>query len=174
MTSGRIHIRQDELIAHAYEQWRGAVLGYVLRRIGRERHSDAEDLVQDAFLQLLSYDTVLMGEQIRSLLYKVARNLVIDYLRHHACTVAAQEYFQGHANRVSRCTEEEIAADELERLESETIARMPGKKARVFILYVHEGKSVKEISESLHISARTVENHIFRARCDIRETIKAS
>lgn len=59
MTSARIHVRQDELIAHAYEQWRGAVLGYVLRRIGRERQADAEDLVQDTFLQLLSYDTVL-------------------------------------------------------------------------------------------------------------------
>ena len=115
-----------------------------------------------------------MGKQIRSLVYKVARNRVIDYLRHHACREAARAYFQAHALRVSRCTEERVMSNELERLEAEAIARMPARKARVFILYVHQGQSVEAISEKLHISSRTVENHIVRARCELRKKLAAS
>ena len=50
-----MHTRQDEMIVAAYGQLRSAVLGYVLKRIGRDQADDAEDLVQDVFLQLLSY-----------------------------------------------------------------------------------------------------------------------
>ena len=170
-----MNCRQDLLIAATYEKWYDAVLGYVRKRIGREREADAEDIVQDVFLQILSSDTFLQGESLVRLVYKVARNQVIDFLRHHACTEAARAYFQEYAPRATRCTEEQIAANDLERLEEECIARMPGRKAQVFILYLHEGHTVKDISEELSLSRRTVENHIFRARTEIRKYInKAS
>ena len=43
---------------------------------------EAEDLVQDAFLRLLEYRSMLRPETIRSFLYTIVRNIVIDYLRH--------------------------------------------------------------------------------------------
>lgn len=173
MTTARKYGRQDAMIASAYNRWAGALHGYVVKRIGRERLEDAEDLVQDVFVEILSYDVVLDEQRLPKLLYAVARNRVIDYLRRHACSEAARLYFAEHSPRSTRCTEERIACNELERLESEALCRMPARKAEVFILYVHRGQPVQRISEALHISVRTVENHIFRARCDLREILKA-
>ena len=102
----------------------------------------------------------------------VARNQVIDFLRHHAHIRKAQEYFALHGQRHASVTEEQVVADELERIEADCIKRMPAKMAEVFVLYVHRGWSVPDISDSLDISRRTVENHIFRARCDVRRTVK--
>lgn len=166
--------RQDEMIATAYGQLRPAILHYVLKRIGRDHADDAEDLVQDVFCQLLSYDVILDEDRLTGLVYKVARNLVIDYLRHHAYWEAARAYFQHHISGMSRCTEEQLTLNELERLEMRAVARMPEKKARVYYLYVHEGQPVQEISRLFGISRRTVENHIFRARYDLHRIINAS
>ena len=131
------------------------------RRCGRPGAGD--------FPYLLSCKSPLAGDRLVRFIYKVAKNQVIDYLRHHACIDAARIYFQEHARRDSCCTEEEVAAHELERLERESLDRMPHKKAQVYALYAHEGKSVQEISSQLALSRRTVENHIFRARSEIRE-----
>ena len=137
MTEPSPIVSQNDRIADAYQKWYGALFGYICKRIGWDRTEDAEDLVQDTFLHLLS--------------------------------CAARNYFQDHAPKVSCCTDEDVAAHELRRLEKESLDRMPRKKAQVYALYVHEGKSVQDISAQLALSRRTVENHIFRARSEIRE-----
>ena len=169
MTESRPIVSQNDRIADAYQKWYGALFGYICKRIGWDRTEDAEDLVQDTFLHLLSCKSPLAGERLVRFIYKVAKNQVIDYLRHHACIDAARSYFQDHARKDSCCTDEDVAARELIRLEKESLDRMPRKKAQVYALYVHEGKSVQEISAQLALSRRTVENHIFRARSEIRE-----
>ena len=158
MTEPRPIVSQKDRIVDAYQKWYGALFGYICKRIGWDRTEDAEDLVQDVFLHLLSCKSPLAGDRLVRFIYKVAKNQVIDYLRHHACIDAARNYFQDHARKVSCCTDEDVAARELRR-----------KKAQVYALYAHEGKSVQEISAQLALSRRTVENHIFRARSEIRE-----
>ena len=164
--------RQDARIAEAYQKWYGALFGYICKRIGWDRTEDAEDLVQETFLHLLLCTTPLEGERLMRFVYKVASNQVIDYLRHHAHIEAARMYFMEHAQPATSCTEEQVAVNELERLEQESLSKMSRKKAQVYVLYVHQGKSVSEISSLMTLSRRTVENHIFRARCDIREYLK--
>ena len=163
---------RDKLVSDIYTEMYDAVRRYILRRIGDGRQADAEDLAQDTFVRLLTSDTEIDREQAPRLVYTIARNQVIDFLRHHASIRKAQEYFAGHAQRSSRGTDEQAAADKLERIESDCIRKMPSKMAEVFVLYVHRGWSVPDISDSLEISRRTVENHIFRARRDVRQTVK--
>lgn len=172
MPPARIHARQDSLIEAAYIKWRDAVLGYVMKRIGRDRREDAEDLVQNTFLQILTYDTFLEGDGLVRLIYSIARNQVIDFLRHHACIRAARDYFKKHSSFIDCSTEERVAVNELEQLEKNCLKQMPERKAQVYIMYVHEGKTVTEISETLGLSPRTVENHIFRARVNLHRSLK--
>ncbi len=165
-------LRQDELIASAYLCRRDAIRGYILKRIGNI--ADSEDLTQDVFTRLLEYNTLLTEQTLPSFIYTIARNHVIDYLRRHACSRRAAEYFFIHSNRSTRNTEEQIAVNELESLEQQSIAQMSPRKAKVYLLYVHENRSVDEISESLQLSRRTVENHIFSARVDLREALRCA
>ncbi len=163
-------VRQDELISKAYLDRRDAIRGYILKRIGN--FSDSEDLTQDVFARLLEYNTLLTEQTLPSFIYTIARNQVIDYLRRHACSRRAAEYFFVHSVRSTRNTEEQIAVNELEELEQKSIDAMSPRKAKVYLLYVHENRSVDEISESLQLSRRTVENHIFSARVDLREALR--
>ncbi|MGI5847412.1 MAG: RNA polymerase sigma factor [Candidatus Cryptobacteroides sp.] len=172
MTNNQRDSRQDYLVAEAYRDRYASVLRYICRRLGPGQRIDAEDLCQDVFVRLLQYDTFLNAENLPRLIYTIARNRVIDYLRRHIRTRAAQEYFFRSSPKSALTTEEQVIADELEQLENACIKRMPPRKAQVFVLYIHRGKSIEEISSSLDISPRTVENHIFRARMDVRDALK--
>ena len=47
------------------------------------------------------------------------------------------------------------------------------EKGRViYIMYVHEGNRVKDIAVRMGLNERTVENHIFRTKNRVRESLK--
>ena len=61
--------------------YRPLVVRYIYRKLNG--CMETEDLVQDAFLRLLEYRSMLRPETVRSFLYTIVRNLVTDYLRRH-------------------------------------------------------------------------------------------
>lgn len=167
-----IPFRQDALISATYGKMRGAVCGYILKRIGNA--ADSEDLAQDVFVRLLECNTLLTEQTLPNFIYTIARNHVIDYLRRHARSRMAAEYFSRRGMSSTRNTEERVAANELERLERESISRMSPRKAEIYVLYVHENRSVDDISTELQLSRRTVENHIFAARRELRTALRCA
>lgn len=164
-----IEIRRDSLIAECY-----ATLCEPLRRYAESyicNRTEAEDLVQDVFIRLLDYNTLLNEQSLHGLVYRIARNLITDHFRRNACRKSAAEYFSRFGTSVTRNTEETVSANELLRIEQSVFAAMPPRKAQVYMLYVHENRSAGEISARLNLSRRTVENHIFSARCDLRKAL---
>lgn len=166
----RSHIRQDALITAAYNERRGQIEGYILKRIGCK--AIAEDLTHEVFLRLLEQTTLLTSQTLVALIYTIARNLVIDHMRRHACSRRAKAYFAEHAPRSTYNTEQMVHCNELEAIEQRSLARMSPRKAEVYLLYIHENRTLEEISTQLGLSRRTVENHIFAARIDVREAMR--
>jgi len=167
----RIAIRQDVLIAETYTASHAALCGYIYKHIGSR--ADAEDLTQEVFASLLEYTTLLNETAILRLIYSIARNKVVDYLRRHACSRAAADYFFVHARRASCDTEERVAAGEVLSLERAQLARMSPRRSQVYALCIREGQSVDEAAASLALSRRTVENHLFAARQQMRRALRA-
>lgn len=163
--------RQDALIAQAYEDMYAKLLGYVMKRIGYDKVRDAEDICQETFLHLANHKVFLKAETLHRLIYTIARNLVTDWLRHHARTQLAQEFFFWHGTKSCNMTEEQMDAKDFEQLERQCLGRMPVYKAQAFILYVHAGRSVEEIADTMGLTVRSVENHIYRVRKELREII---
>lgn len=163
-------LRQDALIEATYLGLRDALCGYIYKRIGLR--AEAEDLTQEVFLRLLEYPTLLDERTVAPFVYSIARNRVIDFLRRHARCRAAAEYFSLHARRVSHETEERIAARELEHLERQQIARMPHRKSQIYELCAHDGLTADEAAQTLRLSRRTVENHLFAARRTLRSALR--
>jgi RNA polymerase sigma-70 factor (ECF subfamily) len=64
-----------------YEKYYGRIVRYIFVRIGDQ--SEAENLAGDVFLKALkSFDSFHgHGEQIRGWLFKIAHNLMVDYVR---------------------------------------------------------------------------------------------
>lgn len=161
---------RHRLVADAYSSTGGAVYGYILKRTGSP--ADAEDLLQDVFLNLLQCDTIISEHSITRLIYRIARNRVIDWLRRHALSEKAAEWFS-FSSPVSSCAvDEAVAASETRRIEAGCISAMPERRAEVYLLYTRRGCSVRDISGILGLSTRTVENHLFNARTFIREEFR--
>ncbi len=154
--------RQDDLITSVYNESRAEVLGYIAKRINSRQ--DAEDMVQDLYLKLLGYNTLLKEETLLNLIYKIARNLIIDYYRHNKFYIAAHNSFVQSLPIASNITEDIVAANEIERIEQQGISGMSMQRRLVYELRQKDGQSVGEIADQLSLSKRTVENHILSAR----------
>lgn len=164
-----LHFRQDDLIAESYVAMAGPLCRFIASRIGNA--AEAEDLTQEIFARLLEYNALLSAETLPRFLYRMARNLITDHFRRHACRKSAAEYFARFTPAAVHNTEEQIAANDLLRIERQVVGAMPRRKASVYALYIYDDFSAADIAAELQISRRTVENHIFSARCELRKAL---
>ena len=145
---------RDTRIAQAAEGQRSRLLAFIRRRVASD--SQAEDILQDVFYQLLtSYSVTEPIETMTGWLFIVARNKIIDwYRRRRPGDRALDEALDGGpvtlAEILPAVTEDpdtgydrEVIAEEL----TEALEELPEKQRQVFIMHEIEGKSFNEIRE---------------------------
>lgn len=145
---------RDTRIAQAAAGERGRLFAFIRRRVASD--SQAEDILQDVFYQLLtSYSVTEPLEQMTGWLFTVARNKIIDwYRRRRPGDRALDEVLDGGpvtlAEVLPAATEgpdtgydREVIAEEL----TEALEELPEKQRQVFIMHEIEGKSFNEIRE---------------------------
>lgn len=101
------------------------------------------------------------------------RNLVNDYLRRYYKKQEITSYMYdrtevGH-NEVESC----VVADDLLACEKRRVEFLPSQRRKIYVMNRFEDKSVTDISEELNLSRRTVENHLFISRKEVRELLEA-
>lgn len=152
------------------------LLFYATRLVGED---EAEDVVQDVFVELWRrQDAVEVGEQIQSFLYRAVYTRALNVLKHREVVgeyeaVAMEihrrrlEFYEPDHNEVIRRIEDK----ELRRQLAEAIRALPDKCRTVFVLsYLHDMKN-KEIADTLGISLRTVEAHMYKALRLLRDRL---
>lgn len=160
----------DRLITEYYEEYRQSVFFYICRRI--ENRSDAEDLTQDAFLRLLEYRMMIRRDTLKYFLFTIVRNLLNDYLRRYYKRQEIDRYLYDTLPVTTVEPESRIVADELRRLESQRVSALTEQRRKVYIMSRFQDKSAEDIAEELKLSRRTVENHLFISRREVREFIR--
>jgi RNA polymerase sigma-70 factor (ECF subfamily) len=149
----------EEFIVGLYAELRPGLLGYLRQIVGST--GEAEDIVQVAFLRL--FDQLQKGcavEDQRSWMYKVCRNLAIDYLRRHDRRQAVATEWMAERERNQ---EEATVEERMNRREQVEI--MLGKlneRERHCLLMRADGLSYKEIAGALEISAKSVSVYLVR------------
>lgn len=159
-----------DLIEEAYRSYRGQVCSFILFKINNVQ--DAEDLSQDVFVRLLEHCQILRRETLKNIIFTIAKNLVIDYLRRHYCQHELMEYFMSTYSEYSTSTESNIIANDLAEQEEYRISLLPQQRQKIYRLVRFDDKNVQDIAKSLKISPRTVENHLLLSRKEVREYIK--
>lgn len=166
-------MKPDHIITEAYTQWRPKVVRYISSKVNDA--DEAADLAQDVFLKLLEHSREggFLPEQLRYLIFTVARNVVNDYLRHHYVRREADRYMMDYLPKSDTSTESTVVARDLAAVEARCIEALSNKRREVFVLRRFEGLSAAEIAERLNLSTRTVENHIFTASGIVRRYMRA-
>lgn len=152
------------------------LLFYATRIVGE---GEAEDVVQDVFVELwCRQGTVTVGEQIQAFLYRAVYTRALNVLKHRDVKDNYEavmmdinkkriEFYQPDSNDVVKRIEDR----ELRRKLSEAINELPDKCKMVFKLsYLHDMKN-KDIAETMGISLRTVEAHMYKALKVLREKL---
>lgn len=160
-----------QLITDSYEKYHHRVFLYIYHKINNKE--EAEDLSQDVFLRLIEYKQMLRPDTAEHFIYTIARNLVMDYLRRYYRHQEVTTYLYDCVPAVTDDVESRINADELLKLEKSKLRLLPPQRKKIYFMSRFEEKSILEISTELSLSFRTVENHLFMGRKDIREYIRS-
>ncbi|MDO4164207.1 MAG: RNA polymerase sigma-70 factor [Bacteroides sp.] len=166
----------DQTYKLLFRRYYTNLLFYATRIVGED---DAEDVVQDVFVELWRRkDTMEVGDQIQAFLYRAVYTRALNVLKHRdikdSYEAAMQEihkkrveYYQPDSNDVVK----RIENMELRRKLAEAIDELPDKCRAVFKLsYLHDMKN-KDIADTLGISLRTVEAHMYKALKQLRDRL---
>ncbi|MBB4038179.1 RNA polymerase sigma-70 factor (ECF subfamily) [Dysgonomonas hofstadii] len=130
----------------------------------------AEDLSQEIFINIWeSKETLTAIRSFDAYIYRMAKNAVINQIKRDLYHNEYIKYETAKSEDFS--LEEEIFAKEIRLLIDLTVTKMPDQRRRIYNMSRVEGLKNDEIAEKLHISKKTVENHLNMALKEIRKSI---
>jgi len=161
----------DRTVIQFYQLYRGPLLCYIFCRI--RDFEEAEDMVQDIFVRLLTYEMKLDEKTVKSFLFTIARNMVIDYFRHFYTKKEKLSYlYDEMETTTARCADVEALYHETMRIYQSGKQQLSPKTRMVYELSFERDMSIDEISRNLSITYNTVECHLFLARRKVRNFVK--
>ena len=129
-----------------------------LRIVGQP--ADAEDVVQDVFLEVHRLWQSREVANWEAVLRSLATRRALDLLRKSKGEESLQQPITDHAVAPDVLLREQELREEVRR----AMARLPPQQAEVFALYFFEEQSHQQIAAALHISAHTVSVALHKAR----------
>ena len=159
-----------------FRRYYPSLIFYATRLVGEE---EAEDVVQDVFVELWRrQESMTVGDQIQAFLYRAVYTRALNVLKHRDIKNSYEavmleihqkriEFYQPDSNDVVKRIED----GELRKELFDAINELPDKCKMVFKLsYMHDMKN-KEIAETMGISLRTVEAHMYKALKLLRDRL---
>jgi len=126
----------------------------------------AKDIVQDCFLKLWQNRNNLDLSKVKSWLFSVAHNSMINYIKREGRTTKlsgnedCQAVFQKHSFDVQSIIDSELN-------------KLPAVQKSILLLRDLEGYDYKEIADILGLNESQVKVYLFRARVKIKNSIKS-
>jgi RNA polymerase sigma factor (sigma-70 family) len=173
---------QDRQIAEVIAEQRSRLRNFIRRRVPDP--SDAEDIVQEVFYELVEANRLLMPiEHVTGWLFRVARNRITDLFRKkkpETFSDAAVQDDNGELLQIEDLLPSPDAGPEalyfhnvlLDELEI-ALGELPGEQREVFIAHELEGRSFKELSAKSGVSVNTLLSRKRYAVLHLRERLQS-
>lgn len=172
----RLKQKDKEAFTEAYDRYVDDIYRFIFFKVGQKE--EAEDLTSQVFLKTWNHiqnNSITDYKTLRALLYKVARNLIIDHYRKKSNqnnvsldagekSIDVPDYSQDTHRRL------EVESD-FESLSGSLLGLKDEYREVILMRYVNE-LSVKEISDIIDKSKSNVRVILYRAMKALRETVK--
>ena len=160
---------EHQLIINYYTSHRDELLAFVSSRLGGSTE-EAEDIVLNVFLRLLTSGKLITETTMPALVYTIARNLITDYYRRRNAYEGYEHYLR-NTNRTADSAESILNIREINELLERGLARVPENCREAYCLHIYGGMKVSEISHRLGENYKTVEHRLGTARCAVRKAL---
>ncbi len=158
-----------EDLKSTYEQHFSAIRNFIYFKTRESGLS--EDLVQDVFIKLWNKRDTIRKETVKSLLYTIANNLVINHFNHMKVVYAHETDSARYGNNEFNTPQFIIEEKEYETRLNEVINMIPEGSRDVFLMNRIEKMKYDEIAERLDLSVKAVEKRMSKALLIIREEL---
>jgi RNA polymerase sigma factor (sigma-70 family) len=174
---------QDRQISQVVAEQRSRLRNFIARRVPDP--SDAEDIVQEVFYELVEANRLLMPiEHVTGWLFRVARNRITDLFRKKKPVAFSDAVVEDEAGELLRIEDllpspdagpealyfRGVLLDELEL----ALEELPHEQREVFVAHEIEGRSFKELSAETGVSVNTLLSRKRYAMLHLRERLKST
>ena len=160
----------QDLITNYYITHRDELLTYISTRLGGR--AEAEDMVQNVFLRLLTSTKLISEITLPALVYITTRHMILDFYRRRTNAYEYEHYIRQVCSK-ELSTDSVYSVHEIVEQLEHGLARLPEGCREVYRLHIYKGMKVSEISEYLGDNYKSVEYRLGTARKAIRNYLKA-
>ena len=174
---------QDRQISEIIVQERSRLRNFIRRRVPDP--SDAEDIVQEVFYELVEANRLLMPiEHVTGWLFRVARNRITDLFRKKKPETFSDAAVEGEGGEVLQIEDllpspdagpealyvRNVLLDELEL----ALDELPEPQRHVFVAHELEGRSFKQMAAETGVSVNTLLSRKRYAVLHLRERLQST
>jgi RNA polymerase sigma factor (sigma-70 family) len=172
----------DQRISEVVKREQSRLLSFIRRRVPDP--SDAEDIVQEVFYELVEANRLLMPiDHVTGWLFRVARNRITDLFRKKKAETFSQAVVEDDGGDLLRIEDllpspdagpealyaRNLLLDELEF----ALDELPDEQREVFVAHELEGRSFKELSAESGVNVNTLLSRKRYAVLHLRERLRS-
>ncbi len=157
-------MKSNAFLSSLFVEYSRDLKRFITRKFGS---SDAEDIVQDAFHNILRCDNLEELENPKAYLFQTAQNLALNRIRkknNHNDYILTQDHDAAEVSLEVSVT----AKTDLERVQK-AIKKLPVRCQQAFSMSRLQGKTYAEIAEALDVSPSTVEKYVAKSLLFLRD-----
>ena len=157
---------QGQIIANFYTVYQAELVNFAISRLGNREES--EDLVQDVFIKMMSFEGMINKETIKSFAFTIAANKIKDHLRRRIFRHKMEENAKYEMELQHSHVERVVEYYDTLRMVNDSMARLSPACAKVYRMSLFEDMATGDIAQEMNVSKRTVESQLFTSRKQVR------
>ena len=157
---------QGQMIANFYTVHHAELVNYATSRLGNRE--EGEDLVQDVFIKMMSFEGIINEATIKSFAFTIAANKIKDHLRRRIFRHKMEENAKYEMELQHSHVERVVEYYDTLRMVNDSMARLSPACAKVYRMSLFEDMTTGDIAQEMNVSKRTVESQLFTSRKQVR------
>ena len=157
---------QGQMIANFYTVHHAELVNFATSRLGNREES--EDLVQDVFIKMMSFEGMINKETIKSFAFTIAANKIKDHLRRRIFRHKMEENAKYEMELQHSHVERVVEYYDTLRMVNDSMVRLSPACAKVYRMSLFEDMTTGDIAQEMNVSKRTVESQLFTSRKQVR------